>query len=80
MFVECFRKKYLPGMDKYIMHGNPIMYCAGKAPDEKLKINELGAYCCVTNVAVMLSLLHCCRCYCIIDDDEITTCHDICVL
>ena len=36
-------KKYLPVMDKYIMVIPACPHwCAGQAPDEKLKINELG--------------------------------------
>ena len=40
MFVEFFDEKYLPA------NGNtrPPALCTGIAPDEKLKINELGPY------------------------------------
>ena len=46
MFVKFFGEKYLPGMDKYINDGNtcPPALCAGKTPDEKLKINKLEPY------------------------------------
>ena len=45
MFVKFFREKYLLATDK-IHNGNtrPPALCAGEAPDEKLKINELGPY------------------------------------
>ena len=38
MFVEFFDEKYLQVMD----NTRPPALCAGKVPDEKLKINELG--------------------------------------
>ena len=45
MFVKFLHEKYLLATDK-IHNGNthsPAL-CAGEAPDEKLKINELGPY------------------------------------
>ena len=44
MSPKFFREKYLPAVDKYIMVIPARQRCvhAGKTPDGKLKINELG--------------------------------------
>ena len=51
MLVKFFGEKYLAAMDKYIMVIPACPHCvhAGKVPDEKLKVNELGSNVCEPN-------------------------------
>ena len=41
IFAEFFREKYPPTMDKYIMVVHVGHIVCSKAPDDKLKMNEL---------------------------------------